>query len=260
MDAQRGRFDLAVQLHGSGPQSSAFVLGLDAPLTAGFYPAQEVQPSPLFLPWDERENEVTRWLRLVSHMGIEAEDTALSFPATSGDRKEVERLKLENALSAPYLLLHPGAATEAKRWSVAQFAEVGHAAQRLGLQVAITGSLGEVELAQRLQRLLPRAINLAGKTELGTLAALLRDAHLLVCNDTGVSHLAAAMKTPSVVLFSETDPARWAPLDVSRHVAINVKQNASTETVLAATHSLLGGSYEHPDLARPRGVPLLPNP
>ena len=241
MDAQRGRFDLVVQLHGSGPQSNVFALELDAPLTAGFYPTGEVQPSPLFLPWDERENEVTRWLRLLSHVGIEAEDTALSFPITSEDREEAECLKLEHGLTTPYLILHPGAAKEAKRWSVAQFAEVGRAAQRLGLQVAITGSLGEVELAQRLQHLLPDAINLAGKTKLGTLAALLKDAHLLVCNDTGVSHLAAATRTPSVVLFSETDPARWAPLDASCHIAVDVNQS-STETVFAAMHSLLGGS------------------
>ncbi len=259
MDAQRGRFDLVIQLHGSGPQSNVFALELDAPLTAGFYSAGEVQPGPLFLPWDERENEVTRWLRLLLHVGITAEDAELSFPVTSEDKTKAERLKLERALSTPYLILHPGAASEAKRWSVRRFAEVGRSAQRLGLQIVITGSSGEADLAQHLQRLLPDAVNLAGRTDLGTLAALLQNARLLVCNDTGVSHLAAATKTPSVVLFSETDPARWAPLDTSRHIAIDANQNAPTETVLAAVHSLLGGSYEHSDLARPRGVPLLPH-
>ncbi len=259
MDAQRGRFDLVIQLHGSGPESNVFALELDAPLTAGFYSAEEVQPGPLFLPWNEREHEVTRWLRLLSHVGFEVGDAALSFPINPEDRANVERSKLEHDVTAPYLVLHPGAASETKRWSAAQFAEVGRAAQKLGLQAVITGSSGEVALARQLQRLLPDAINLAGKTELGTLAALLGDAQLLICNDTGVSHLAAATRTPSVVLFSETDPARWAPLDTSRHLAIDVNQDASTETVLAAVHSLLGGSYEHSDLARPRGVPLLPH-
>ena len=259
MNVQRGCFDLVIQLHGSGPQSSVFALELDAPLTAGFYSAGEVRPNPLFLPWDEKEHEVTRWLRLLSHVGIPAEDTALSFPVNPEDRANAERLRLQHDLNAPYLILHPGAASETKRWPVTRFAEVGRAAQRLGFQIAITGSSGEADLAQYLQRLLPNTVNLAGKTELGTLAALLRDARLLVCNDTGVSHLAAATRTPSVVLFSETDPARWAPLDTSRHLAIDVNQNAAAETVLAAMHSLLGGSYEHPDLARPRGVPVLPH-
>lgn len=267
MDAQRRRFDLVLQLHGSGPESSVFALELDAPFTAGFYSAKEIQPGPLFLPWDEREHEVTRWLRLLSHVGIRVEDAgknavegaALSFPLGPEDRTKAQRARSEHNFTAPYLILHPGAASEAKRWPVTRFAEVGRAAQRLGLKIAITGSSEEADLAGQLQRLLPEAVNLAGKTELGTLAALLRGARLLVCNDTGVSHLAAATRTPSVVLFSETDPARWAPLDTSRHIAVDVNQNASTETVVAATYSLLGGSYEHLNLARPRGVPVLPH-
>ncbi|HWT79106.1 MAG TPA: glycosyltransferase family 9 protein, partial [Candidatus Methylomirabilis sp.] len=61
------------------------------------------------------------------------------------------------------------------------------------------------------------AVNLAGRTDLGSLAALLSGAALLVCNDTGVSHLADALRVPSVVISTGNNPQRWAPRDQERH-------------------------------------------
>jgi len=61
------------------------------------------------------------------------------------------------------------------------------------------------------------ALDLAGRTTLGGLAALIARARLLVSNDTGVSHIAAAMRTPSVIVACGSDPRRWAPLDCELH-------------------------------------------
>ena len=58
---------------------------------------------------------------------------------------------------------------------------------------------------------------MAGRTSLWTLGALIARASLLICNDTGVSHVAAALATPSVVVSCGADVARWAPLDSRRH-------------------------------------------
>jgi ADP-heptose:LPS heptosyltransferase len=64
-------------------------------------------------------------------------------------------------------------------------------------------------------------VPLAGATTLGGFAALLQDAAVVVTNDTGTSHLAAAVGARSVVVFLVTDPARWAPLTAGRNVAVD---------------------------------------
>ena len=77
----------------------------------------------------------------------------------------------------------------------------------------VTGSPDEVPLAREVADLagLPADAVVAGRTGLLELAALVGAARLLVCGDTGVAHLATALRTPSVVLFGPASPQRWSP-------------------------------------------------
>ena len=61
------------------------------------------------------------------------------------------------------------------------------------------------------------ALNLCGRTSLWTLGALVEGAEAVVCNDTGLSHIATALQRPSVVIACGSDTRRWAPLDATRH-------------------------------------------
>jgi ADP-heptose:LPS heptosyltransferase len=65
------------------------------------------------------------------------------------------------------------------------------------------------------------ALNLTGRTGLGALAALVAQARLVVCNDTGISHIAAAVATSSVIVSCGSDTRRWAPLDHRRHRVVS---------------------------------------
>jgi ADP-heptose:LPS heptosyltransferase len=146
-------------------------------------------------------------------LGIEPRGAQLEFPLAQRDWTEWRRLGLER-----YAALHPGSQLSSRRWPAERFAEVGDALAAEGLEVVITGTAAEAPLTRRVKsRMREPALDLAGRTSLGGLAALIAGARLLVCNDTGVSHIAAAMRTPSVVIACGSDPKRWAPLNRQLH-------------------------------------------
>jgi ADP-heptose:LPS heptosyltransferase len=217
---QRHRFDLAIQMHGSGITSNPFTMLLGARINAGFFlPGQYCPDEHYFLPYDEREPEVLRYLRLVESLGMPSRGEALEFPLREADVQALEAVPEARELRAgEYICIHPGAKDLARRWPAERFAAAGDALSARGYRVALTGTAAEEGLTRAVaRRMRAPALNLAGRTDLGALAALLKGARLLVCNDTGVSHLAAALNVPSVVVFTATDPARWAPLDRALH-------------------------------------------
>jgi ADP-heptose:LPS heptosyltransferase len=114
-------------------------------------------------------------------------------------------------------VVHPGAAAVERRWSVDGFASVAGWLLGLGLAVVATGVEAEHDLVDRLRRRQPAVVDLCGRTSITDLAGVLSRARLVVSNNTGVAHLAAAVRAPSVVVFLGEDPGRWAPLDSARH-------------------------------------------
>jgi ADP-heptose:LPS heptosyltransferase len=118
--------------------------------------------------------------------------------------------------------VNPGARLPSRRWFAERFAAVADALADDGYRIVLTGSRDERDLTSAVQqRMRSPAADLAGRTTLGALAVLLKRARLLVSNDTGVSHIATAVGTPSVVVTLGSDPARWAPLDGERHAAVH---------------------------------------
>ncbi|MGV3653240.1 MAG: glycosyltransferase family 9 protein [Noviherbaspirillum sp.] len=217
--AQERRFDLALQMHGSGGLSNPLAVLLGATRTAGYYRPGEYCPEPAtFLPWPEREHEVLRCLRLVEGLGAPACGTRLEFPVAQAERDALRRAAPELPPPGTYACVHPGARLASRRWMPERFAAVADRLAGAGLGIVLTGSAGEAGLTDAVRRAMRHpALDLAGRTGLGELAALLADARLLVCNDTGVSHVAAALGTPSVVVCNGADPERFAPLDSARH-------------------------------------------
>jgi ADP-heptose:LPS heptosyltransferase len=95
---------------------------------------------------------------------------------------------------------------------------VADAIHASGRTIVLTGTPGEAELVAGLaRRMRAPAIDLCGRTTLWTLGALLERAEFVLCNDTGISHVAAALARPSVVVSSGSDVSRWAPLHRGLH-------------------------------------------
>ncbi|MEA2292861.1 MAG: hypothetical protein QOE86_500 [Solirubrobacteraceae bacterium] len=194
--------DLLVNLHGRGPQSHRVALAARPRRLLAFahpdVPGSEAMPA-----WREGEHEIDRWCRLLLAAGIAADpaDLRLRKPAVPGP------------LIRGATVIHPGAASAARRWPAERFAEVARHERACGRAVVVTGGPDERTLAREVARRagLPERAVLAGRTTLGQLAAIVSAAARVVCGDTGVAHLASAFGRPSVVLFGPTPPQTWGP-------------------------------------------------
>ncbi|HEY3597034.1 MAG TPA: glycosyltransferase family 9 protein [Paraburkholderia sp.] len=212
------RFDLAIQLHGSGGVANDIVGQFGARAYAGFVQPGETRDG-CFIAWPDTLPEPHRYLALTNALGAPSDSDALAFELTPQDLAEHASLvALHHIASARLVVVHPGAQLPSRRWPVERFAEAADTLAAEGWRIAITGTASEIELSGRLLGTMASpALHLVGATSLGALAALVRDARLVVCNDTGISHIAAAMRTASVVVASGSDTRRWAPLDRQLH-------------------------------------------
>jgi ADP-heptose:LPS heptosyltransferase len=177
--------DVAINLHGRGPQSTALLRAARPRRLISF----GVQAR-----WHPREHEVTRWCRVLAAAGIAAEPRELDLAAPAGP--------------APHpgaTVVHPGASTAARRWPPERWVAV---AREAPAPVVVTAGPGEDRLASSVA-LAAGAATFAGG--LGEMAALVAGAGRVLCADTGIAHLATALGTPSVVLFGPTSPAEWGP-------------------------------------------------
>ena len=239
--ARRVRFDLALQLHGSGRVTNGVLFRLAARASAGFFPPGETCPDErTFVPYPEGDHEIHRLLRLLAHLGVPSAGEELEFPVRDADRNELAGLP-EAAPLVPgeYACVHAGGRS-ARRWPAARFAEVADALSKRGLTPVLTGSAEEAAVAAEVTAgMRAPSVDLTGRTTLGALGALLEGARLLVTGDTGVSHLAAALRVPSVVVFTSSEPARWAPLDGELHRRADGRDERAVPRVVAQADALL---------------------
>jgi len=202
--------DVAVNLHGRGPQSHELLLAARPRRLIAFAQPALGWAGP---EWRAGEHEVARWCRLLEECGIAADPGDLRIAPPAVEPPDPAR---------GATLIHPGAASGARRWPAERWAAVARAELAAGRRVAITGSAGERALAQAVAKAagLSGDSVLAGRTSLLELAAAVASAARVACGDTGVAHLASALGTTSVVLFGPTPPAEWGPPLRGPHVVL----------------------------------------
>ncbi|MBN2271641.1 MAG: lipopolysaccharide heptosyltransferase I [Sedimentisphaerales bacterium] len=162
----------------------------------------------------DSQHVVDYYIDLVRAAGAVCKDVEFTLPRDAPAEKSVERLLAANGInSRRYAVLVPGSAHSNKCWPVERFAELSaKLSAEHDLSVIASGSLSEAPLAQSLVESADVTVtNLAGRTSLTELIALLRNAALVVSNDTGPGHIAAALGRPLVMIFGRSNPARVGP-------------------------------------------------
>jgi lipopolysaccharide heptosyltransferase II len=227
-EARAYHYDLAIQMHGDGNLSNSFVAELGARMSLGYRRATDPRLTTSLL-YDRAEHEIVRWLRLIAALDrSEAQpirppaSLATEFPLTASDSARAAQLLFVDP-AFPLVGLHPGAKAKDRRWPAERFAALADTLiERYGADIVLSGSAAEQQLTAAVRRAMHHpALDLAGQTDLGTFGALIARLDLLVSNDTGAAHMAAAVGTPSVVLFGPGRPEQWGPIDRERHQVID---------------------------------------
>jgi heptosyltransferase-2 len=167
-------------------------------------------------PRDGARHQVEYYLELVKTFHTSADTASIEIQATSEERRNArELLKAEGIpFDTPFLVLNPGAAYgSAKRWHTDRFADVADAlAGELQLRVALIGSDRERPISEEIRnRMKSSAVMLTGRTSLETLIGVLAESSLMITNDSGPMHIAAALGIPTVAIFGSTDERVTGP-------------------------------------------------
>jgi len=167
-------------------------------------------------PAAAHQHQVHYYLDLVKTLSAKTETPSIEIKAASAERTEARTLlKAEGiANDAKFLVLNPGAAYgSAKRWNEERFAAVADTlAGELNLSVVLIGSEKERPIAEQIRAVMKtRSAVLTGKTSLETLIGVLAESSLMVTNDSGPMHIAAALGVPTVAVFGSTDERVTGP-------------------------------------------------
>ena len=199
-----GVVDVAVNLHGAGPESGDLIDALQARRVIG-------HGAPDGPEWQHDVHERVRWAGLMTAHGMPADpdDVSIAVPALP-------------AVVEGAAVVHVGAFHGARHWPVDRFADVVRGLVGRGHHVVLTGGADDVERALAVAELagLDDSAVLAGRLDLQPFAAVVAAASLLVTVDTGAAHLASAYGIPSVVLFGPAPPEAWGPPASGPHVVL----------------------------------------
>ena len=211
----REHFDIAIQMHGGGRYSNPFVQRLGARLTAGLRTPDAI-PLDRWVPYIYFQQEVLRYLELAALVGADPVTLEPSLAVTQEDLEEAAELVPPGP--EPLIVIHPGAGDARRRWPVEKFAAVGASLAWAGARIAVIGTEPERDLVEGVINNMPvPAVNLCGEASLGGLAGLLSRAAVVVSNDSGPLHLAAAVGAATVGIYWCGNMITAGPITRTRH-------------------------------------------
>jgi lipopolysaccharide heptosyltransferase II len=177
-------------------------------------------------PSTNRRHQIHYYLDLAKAIRAETDNPSIEIAATDEERQAARSLLAEEGIvrGARFLVLNPGAAYgSAKRWHEDRFADVADIlAAEMELGVAMIGSESERPIAEQIRSRMKRpGAVLSGRTSLETLIGVLAESTLMITNDSGPMHIAAALGIPTVAVFGSTDERVTSPFGRRTRVVKN---------------------------------------
>lgn len=223
-ELKKGRFDLALHLPNSFDSALlSFMAGI--PRRAGYGTDGRGILLTHRVPVDgkvKRGHQVEYYLHLIRSLGLQAGSDIPSLQVPQAWIPDADAvLKSAGGGEGPFVGLSPGSQYgSAKEWFPERFGELGRRISgELGGHLLILGSAGDRAAASPILRIVgPKAADLTGKTTLGQAMAIIARCRVFVTNDSGLMHVAAALRVPLVAIFGSTDPSRTGPLGATSRV------------------------------------------
>jgi heptosyltransferase-3 len=216
LDIRRRRFDTVVDLT-DGDRAAILTWISGAGIRIGFN-AEDRWTGRCYttvVSGGQETHRIERDLAALVPLGIEVRDRLPRIWLTPEDDARVEQLVGQLAIPTDrsWVVIQPGARYWFKAWPPERFAELAdRLTDRCACQVLVGGSPQEAALTQVVvNHAKSRLLSIAGRSDVRTLAALLKRSSLFVGNDTGAMHIAAAVGAPVVGLFGPSNPMEWGP-------------------------------------------------
>jgi lipopolysaccharide heptosyltransferase II len=212
-------YDVAYNLHG-GTTATLLVRASGARQRVGYAYYQyswlynHRAPTASELWGREKTHSVEQQLALLGWTGVPVTDRPPTRLVVTNDADANIQARLRAAgidASAPFALVHPAAAFDSKQWAAENFARVVEDLHARGLPGVAIAAPSERELVAGLRRSVSVPLQTFADLSLPEVTALAARARLFVGNDSGIAHIAAAVRTPSVVIFGSSNVAHWRP-------------------------------------------------
>ncbi len=201
---------------------------------------------------DKPLHKTDLFLNLLKEMGVQPDGRAPDYFPGEEDQKDFERLCRDVGMEKgePYVVVHPGGNWALKRWPTGLFAEwIRLFLREYGWRIFLCGTLSEMKISEEIVSSVGsgKVMSLCGKTSLGTLAILLKNAGLFLSNDSGPIHLAASQKTKTIGLFGPTSPELTGPLSDGRCGIIRKDVGCEVPCYFRSCHYRVCMEWIHPE-------------
>lgn len=212
------RYDVVYNLHG-GTTATMLAWASGAKHRVGYASYQygllhnHVAPSPLLLWRRDKVHSVEQQLALLGWTGVPVSDRPPTSLAVTNAAAEniATRLAGLGLDQTTFAVVHPAAAFATKQWAAQNFSRVIDELKRLQLPVVLIATEREASTIAEIKQHTDTEVQALTNLSLPQITAILSRARLFVGNDSGIAHMAAAVKTPSVVIFGSSNRAHWSP-------------------------------------------------